>query len=120
MSTETTQAYWGEENILQVFNGQAIIDLVFAFFYDDEDETLFDFPNFANTYLNIYEDSDMARTIKTFSGTTGLTRSSNCLVLNASESDMTFEDKGKYYYELGYVRAGGYEQVLRYGTLIVR
>ena len=47
-----------------------------------------------------------------------MTQSGTYLILNASINDMTFDDNGNYFYEIGYSR-GGYEQALRYGTLKV-
>ena len=39
--------------------------------------------------------------------------------MNASVADVTFDDNGKYYYEVGYTQTGGYDFVLRFGNLIV-
>lgn len=118
MSIETQRTFIGVEASLTVYGGQAILNLPFEFVYDDANETPYDFPAFSDTYLLIGNERG-GRTLKTFSQTNGLTRSSNNLVFNANESDMAFDEDGKYFYEMGYVRSGGYEQVLRYGELIV-
>lgn len=120
MSTERTISHWGEEIKLEVFNGQALIDLPIDFYYDNETNDDFDFPGLANTYFYVYSEREDGRIIKSFNQSNGVTRSGASLVFNISASDMTFEDRGKYYYELGYIRSGGYEQILRFGDLIVR
>lgn len=102
------------ESPLEFYNAQAVLDLPFPFVYDDEDSTLFDFPSYVSSFLFIY-DERRGRLIKSF--TTQMTRNSNTIVMNCSESDMTFEDNGKYYYEMGYIFTGGYEIVLRYGVM---
>lgn len=109
----------GVEYPLTLYNGKAVIDLALSFFVDDCEEGVtndedFTFPNFVSAYMTVYNERT-GRLIKTYS----LTQSGASLVLNGSVSDMTFEDLGVYYYEIGYVITGGYEQVLMYGKLTV-
>lgn len=111
-----TKLFTGEEYDLTVYNGQAVINEAFRFFSEsecDSTETDFDFPEFASAYFRIYNERG-GRELKDLT----LTRSGAYLIVNTSVSDMTFEDNGNYYYEIGYVR-NVYEQVLRYGKLIV-
>lgn len=105
-----------EERPLDIFNQVAIIDLAMSFFTEEcsEDED-FTFPNFASAYFRVYNER-LGRRIKNI---TNIALSGNELVMNASVSDMTFDDNGKYYYEIGYVQTGGYEFPLRYGTATV-
>lgn len=101
---------------LIVYNGKAIIDKAFQFYTKDcdgENED-FDFPDYVSSYLRAYNERS-GRLLLTLA----LTRSTTYLIANASASDMTFEDNGNYWYEVGYVRTGGYEQALRYGVLQV-
>lgn len=104
-----------EERPLVIYNQVAIIDLAMSFFTEQcqEDED-FTFPNFSSAYFRVFNER-LGRRIKNIS----LTRSGNELIMNASVSDMTFEDNGNYYYEIGYVQSGGYEFPLRYGLATV-
>lgn len=105
-----------EERPLQIFNGVAIIDLVMEFFTEEcEEDEDFTFPNYSSAYFRVYNER-LGRRIKNL---TNIANSGNALILNASVSDMTFEDNGKYYYEIGYVQTGGYEFPLRYGQATV-
>lgn len=98
---------------LQIFNGQAILDIGLEFVYDNcGTETDFDFPDYVSSYLKIYNER-LGRTLKTIP----LTRSGNILIVNST--DTSFDDNGDYWYEVIYMMSGGYEQVLRYGVLVV-
>lgn len=116
MSDLIVHGFIAENEGLKFYNGQAVIDLAFAFYYDDEDETEFDFPMDAGSYFLRVLDERSGRELKEY--TTQLTRNSNKLVMNCSVSDMTFEDLGIYYCEMGYIRSGGYEEILRYGEFV--
>ena len=110
----------GVEKEMKVFNRQAIINLDVQFFTEDCDndldveETDFDFPDYASSYLRIYNER-IGRLIKTIA----LSQSGGSLIINASVLDMTFAYAGAYWAEIGYVTTGGYEQVLSYGKLTV-
>jgi len=118
MNTNNTNLFIGSNDSLNVLNGQAIINGSILFFYDDCDESEFDFPNYAGLFMIVSNERD-GSVIKSFSSTTGLSRSGNAIIINLSVLDMTFTDAGKYYYELGYIISGGYEQILRYGEFNV-
>lgn len=114
-----TRLFEGKEYTLQVYNGQALVNRAFRFYtvvdcleipYEEID---YDFPDYVSSYLRIYNERD-GRLIKTFA----LEQSGPYLIANVGVSDMTFDNLGNYYYEIGYVRAV-YDQVLRYGTLNV-
>lgn len=106
----------GVEKPLKMYNGQAVLDYDIEFYTEecdddlDEEEVDFTFPSYASSYMRIYNERS-GRLLKTIS----LSRSGSSLVINASADDMTLDDKGKYYYEIGYVQTGGYEIVLMYG-----
>lgn len=110
---DISRGFIAQEQGLSFYNGKAIIDLAFTFLYDDDDETVFDFIGYVSAYLYVYDERS-GQLLKSF--TSQLTRNSNVLVLNASVADMTFDDTGSYYFELGYNRSG-YEIPLRYGKL---
>jgi len=112
---DISKGFIAEENGLTFYNGKAIIDLAFTFLYDDEVETIFDFYGYVSSYLYVYDERS-GQLLKSF--TDQITRNSNVLVLNCSVSDMTFDDPGNYYFELGYV-SSGYEIPLRYGKFKV-
>lgn len=119
MQVLNTKLFQAKEYPLVIYNGKAIINYAFRFFtvvdcvdlpYEEFD---FDFPDYASSYMRIYNERN-GRLEKEYE----LSQSGTYLILNASISDATFEDNGNYYYEIGYVR-GVYEQPLRYGTLSV-
>lgn len=114
-----TRLFEAKEYPLVIYNGQAIIDRAFRFYtvvdcadlpYEEID---FDFPDYASSYMRVYNERN-GRLILTLA----LELDAPYLIANASVAEMTFEDNGNYYYEIGYVRSV-YEQALRYGTLIV-
>lgn len=108
-----TRLFQAQEYELQLYNGQPIIDIGFAFYYlECETETEFDFPDYSSSYLKIYNER-LGRTIKTIP----LTRNGHILAIYSTDTE--FDDNGNYWYEVIYVMAGGYEQVLRYGLLEV-
>lgn len=110
----------GVEESLTVFNRQAIINFGIEFFTEDcddnltVDETDFNFPGYVSSYFRIYNER-IGTLIKSFA----LSQSGASLIINASVLDMTFEDNGNYWYEIGYVQTGGYEIMLRHGILKV-
>ena len=114
-----TRLFEAKEYSLQIYNRQAVIDRAFRFYtvIDCDDvpyeEIDFDFPDYESSYFRVYNERN-GREILDIS----MERSGAYLIINASASQMTFDDNGNYYYEVGYSR-GGYEQALRYGTLTV-
>lgn len=112
---DQSRGFIAQESDLSFYNAQALLNLVFTFLYDDEDETNFDFAGYVSSYFRVYDERS-GQLLKSF--TTQITRSSNALIFNCSVADMTFENLGPYYFELGYNRSG-YEMPLRYGKLII-
>jgi hypothetical protein len=110
----------GVESELVVYNGQAVVDLEIQFFTEECDDDLeyeeedFTFPGYASSYLRVYNER-LGKEIKDIS----LSQSGSSLVVNASVADMTFDENGKYYYEIGYVNVV-YDQVLKFGKLTVK
>lgn len=114
-----TRLFEAKEYSFVLYNGQAVVDRAFRFYtvvdcadlpYEEID---FDFPDYVSSYFRVYNERS-GRVILDVA----LTLNAPYLVLTANPSQMTFEDNGNYYYEVGYVK-GGYEQALRYGTLQV-
>ena len=112
-----TRLFEGKEYPLVIYNGQAAINRAIRFYTTvscpDIEEIDFDFPDFVSAYFRVYNDRSERR-IKNLV----MTQYGPYLLLNGSVQDMTFEDEGDYYYEIGYNR-GGYETALRYGKLHV-
>lgn len=101
----------GVEEPIEVYNGVAVIDEAIEFFTEECDtETDFTFPGYVSSYWRVYNERS-GRLIKNYT----LTQSGSSLIINNSVLDMTYEDNGMYYYEIGYVQTGGYEVPLRYG-----
>lgn len=114
-----TRLFSGKQYPLQIYNGKALIDYAIRFYtvVDCDDvayeEIDFDFPDYVSSYLRVYNERN-GILISELS----LERSGGYLIANANESEMSFDDNGNYYYEIGYVRAV-YEQALRFGMLTV-
>lgn len=108
---EIAQLFEGREYPLTLYNGAPLIDKGFQFVYNDcGTETDFDFPDYESSYIVVYNER-LGREIKRIA----LTRNQNLLLFYST--DTVFEDNGDYYYEVIYVQSGGYEIVLRYGTI---
>jgi hypothetical protein len=109
----------GREKDLIAYNGQAMINFGIEFFTEecdddlDEDEVDFDFDGFVSSYFRVYNERS-GRILKDIATTV----SGSSMIINTN--DMSFEDNGNYYYEIGYVQTGGYDTVLMYGTLNIR
>jgi hypothetical protein len=105
----------GVEEPMEVYNRIAIIDKAIEFFTEEcDEETDFTFPSYLSSYFRVFNER-LGREIKDIT----LTQSGASLIINASALDMTFDDVGLYFYEIGYVQSGGYEVPLRYGKLRV-
>lgn len=119
MPTLNTRLFQAKDYPLVIYNGKAVINVAFRFYSVVEcddipyEEIDFDFPDYASSYMRVYNERDGRLIIEI-----ALSRDGAYLIVNASASDMDFDDLGNYYYEIGYVR-GVYEQALRYGTLSV-
>lgn len=114
-----TRLFEGHYLPLIVYNRQAVLNRVFCFTTIDQCnfeivETNFDFPNYVSSYFRVYNER-LGYLIKNLS----MTQTVNDLILNASVKDMSFDNNGNYYYEIGYVQSGGYEIALRFGILTV-
>jgi len=119
MPTLNTRLQRASEYPLIIYNGEAIINRAFRFYtvidcidlpYEEID---FDFPDYVSSYFRIFNERSGRLIVEV-----ALDRDNAYLIVNASVSDMTFDDEGNYYYEIGYVRAV-YEQALRYGPVKV-
>tara|TARA_R110000868_G_scaffold199747_1_gene446360 strand:- start:2254 stop:2598 length:345 start_codon:yes stop_codon:yes gene_type:complete len=112
---DASRGFVAQEAPLEFRNSMALLNLAFTIVYDDDDETAFDFFGYASAYFRVYDERG-GQLIKNFSAQ--VTVSLNVMILNCSVLDMTFEDLGKYYFEMGYNRSG-YEIPIRYGELTI-
>lgn len=111
----------GREKDLVAYNGQSMRDFAIEFVTDTcdndldptNDEVAYNFSDFVSGYFLIYNER-LGRNIKNI---VNISVSGSSLIINTD--DMTFEDNGVYYYEIGYVQTGGYDQILMYGKLLV-
>lgn len=106
----------GDSKTLQVYNGHPLIDYAISYIYEDDDSA-YAFIGYSSGFFRVF-DSRSKKRIKNF--TSQVTRNAGNLVLNCSAADMTFSNTGRFYYEIGYVRSGGYDIVLNYGEIIVK
>lgn len=108
--------FQANEYPLEFYNGKAILNIALHFFTTDCDgnDLDFDFPDYVSSYMRVYNERSGRLLVNL-----DLTRSGGYLIVNASADDMTFDDNGNYYYEVGYVVTGGYEQALRFGVFRV-
>lgn len=111
----TNNLFLATSEPLTIYNGQPIINFGFQFFYDDCDggEIDFDYPSYVSSFIRVFNER-LGREMKDIP----LTLNGVTLVMDTTDTD--FDDNGKYYYEVGYVQAGGYEIVLRFGVLTVK
>lgn len=116
MAINRTYGFEAFEEELTFYNGQAVIDLPIYYYLDDDDETAYTFPGYQSSFMRIYDSEERNTLEKEF--TTQITRNANIQVINTSVSDMTFDENGERYVEIGYVRSG-YDIVLRYGKLFI-
>lgn len=119
MPTINTRLFNAKEYNLVVYNRQALINKAFRFFTVIDcpelpyEEIEFDFPYYVSSYFRVYNER-LGRLVLDLV----TERSGAYIIVNASVADMTFEDLGNYFYEVGY-NSGGYELPLRYGKLQV-
>ncbi len=114
MAIESVYGFPADNEDIVFYNRKSVRNLAIQYFSDEDQTILFDFPGYSSSYLYVYDSEERTRLVKSF--TTQVTRSSSYQILNLSVLDMTFEDDGKYYYELGFVQSG-YEVPLRYGVM---
>lgn len=110
---DVNRLFQGSEYPLQMYNNQPIIDTGFEFFSNSCDgDVMFDYPNYFASYFRIFNER-LGKRIKNVE----LHREG--YVLYFDEAKLSLETNGNYYYEVVYIMAGGYEIVLRFGTLTV-
>jgi hypothetical protein len=103
-----------QEKNLVFYKGKPIINRIHDFY--DLAGNSWDFSDAIGYFMNIYEEREGGIQVIEWTDTAGnLSNSGNFIYLNAPSSDSANLELGKYYYELGYLVAGGYEVLLGYG-----
>lgn len=97
---------------LVFYAGKPVLNKVHAFY--DVDGTPWSFTDATGYTFKIWEEREGGRLMITWSDPTNLSNSANDIVLNAPAADTAIE-RGKYYYEIAYLVAGGYEVLIAYG-----
>lgn len=117
MSHNNQKGFIAENADLEFYNGKALLNLIFSFYFMSDDcppvETEFGFDGYVSAYFRVSNEREGVL-LKNY--TTQISRDDFNLVMNCSESDMTFAELGDYHFELGYLNSG-YEVPLRYGKL---
>ncbi len=104
--------YIANRKDLSFYAGKAILNKVHAFF--DIDGADWDFSQATGFTFKIWEEREGGRLMIDWSSPTNLAVSGNEVTLNAPSSDTNIE-RGKYYYEIEYLTAGGYSVLIGFG-----
>ena len=94
---------------LVFYAGKAVLNKVHSFF--DLDGVAWDFSAAVGFSFKVWEEREGGLLMIDF---TGLSNSGNDVTLNATPSETDIE-RGKYYYEIEYLIAGGYPVLIGYG-----
>lgn len=102
-----------QEKDLVFYAGKPVINKVHAYY--DINANPWDFSEAVGLFMNIFEEREGGRLMIGWTDTNGnLAVSGHEITLNAPASDTAIE-RGKYYYEKGYLIAGGYDILTAYG-----
>lgn len=101
-----------QEKNLVFYAGKPIINRVHEYY--DLNGNAWDFSEAVGLFLNIWEEREGGIQLIAWTDPDNLAVSGNAITLNAPASDTSI-GLGKYYYEKGYLIAGGYEVLTAYG-----
>jgi hypothetical protein len=101
-----------QEKNLVFYAGKPIINRVHEF--NDINGNPWDFSEAISYFFVISEERDGGVDLIEWTSPDNLSNSTNQIILNSTASD-TDIGTGKYYYEMGYLIAGGYEVLTAYG-----
>lgn len=111
-AVDITNEYIANKKDLNFYAGKSIIDRRHAFF--DTDGNDWDFSSATGFTWKIWEEREGGLLMISWTSPTNLASSGNEITLNAPSTDTDIE-KGKYYYEIEYLVAGGYSVLIAYG-----
>jgi hypothetical protein len=101
-----------QEKNLVFYAGKPIINRVHEF--NDINGNPWDFSEATGLFFNVFEEREGGIQLIAWADPENLASSGNQIILNSNASD-TDIGIGKYYYEQGYLIAGGYEVLTAYG-----
>lgn len=102
-----------DEKTLVFYAGKPVINRQMDFY--DVDGNDWDFSEAVSHYMKIWEEREGGILLIDWDSPTNLSHSGKTVFLNAPVADTSI-GTGKYYYEIGYLIAGGYEVLTGYGT----
>lgn len=115
MAEEIHNGFVAEKYPLVFKYGKPVVNLAFLF-YESDDETELDFTGQTGITFKIWEEEENGKLLLSLSHGSGLSLSGNIITMNTNAAQMSPTDgRGKYYYELAYQIAGGYEILLMFG-----
>lgn len=112
---EIHNEFIAQEKKLVFYAGKAVLNKRHAFF--DIDGDAWNFTTATGYTFKIWEEREGGLLMISWTSPTNLTLSTsdtNEIILNAPVTDTTIE-RGKYYYEIEYIIAGGYSILIGYG-----
>lgn len=100
---------------LLFYAGKPVLNKVHTFY--DVNGAAWDFSAATGFTFKIWEEREGGLLMIDWTSPTNLESNANNIVLNAPADDTAIE-RGKYYYEIAYTIAGGYEVLIAYGVAI--
>ena len=97
---------------LVFYAGKPVLNRVHTFY--DVDRNPWSFADALSYTFKIWEEREGGLLLVNWSSPNNLSNNSNNIVLNAPADDTDIE-RGKYYYEIEYIVAGGYPVLIAYG-----
>lgn len=111
-AVDITNEYIANKKDLSFYAGKAILNRVHAFY--DVDASAWDFSSATGYTFKIWEEREGGLLMISWTSPTNLAGSGNEITLNAPAADTDIE-RGKYYYEIEYLIAGGYTVLIAFG-----
>ncbi len=97
---------------LVFYAGKPVLNKVHAYY--DINGDAWNFSSATNYFMKVWEEREGGLQVIDWDDANLTNSGSNEVILNAQATD-TDIDRGKYYYEQGYLIAGGYEVLTNYG-----
>lgn len=111
-AVDITNEYIANKKDLNFYAGKAVLNRAHAF--TDIDGNDWDFSSATGFTFKIWEEREGGLLMITWTSPTNLAASGNEITLNAPATDTNIE-RGKYYYEIEYLVAGGYSVLIAFG-----
>lgn len=111
-AVDITNEYIANKKDIVFYAGKDIVNREHTFY--DVDEVIWTFTDAIGFTFKIWEEREGGLLMISWDNTANLTQSANGFFLTASGSETDIE-KGRYYYEIEYLVAGGYSVLIAYG-----